>query len=145
MSRRSEGQRVIRELMGPEGEKRLMDAAQSRTFGAVIAGFAVDQAFGEVWSRPGLDRKARSLVTLAVMVALKQPDEFATHMRVGLRNGLTLAEIEEVLVQALPYVGFPAISTALAAAAKVFEEDRLDEHSDYTGRPFVAVNLDPRR
>lgn len=143
MSRRSEGQRVIRELMGTEGEKRLMNATQPGPFGAVIAGFVVDQAFGEIWTRPGLDRKARSLVTLAVMVALKQPNEFATHMRVGLRNGLTLAEIEETLVQALPYVGFPAISTALAAAAKVFEEDKLDEHSGYTGPPFVAVNLKP--
>jgi 4-carboxymuconolactone decarboxylase len=120
-------------MMGPDGEKRLVGGAESGTFGADIAGFAIDQGFGEIWTRPGLDRKARSLVTLAVMVALKQPNEFAIHMRVGLRNGLTLAEIEETLVQALPYVGFPAISTALAAATKVIEEDKLDEHSDYTG------------
>ena len=133
MSRRSTGQRVIREMMGAEEEERLAGAAVSGTFGAAIAGFAIDQAFAETWTRPGLDRKARSLVTIAVMVALKQPNEFAIHMRVGLRNGLTLAEIEETLVQALPYVGFPAISTALAAAGKVIEEDKLDEHSGYAG------------
>jgi len=69
MSRRSEGQRVVRELMGPEGEKCLMDAAQSGTFGAVIAGFAVDQAFGEIWSRPGLDRKARMSIGVQILGA----------------------------------------------------------------------------
>ncbi|MEP7455969.1 carboxymuconolactone decarboxylase family protein [Phyllobacterium sp. SB3] len=128
MSRRSTGQRALREIMGPEGEN-LIGAAESDTFGAAIAGFAVDHAFGEIWTRPGLDRKARSLITLTVMVALKQPDEFAIHMRAGLRNGLTLVEIEETMVQALPYVGFPAVSTALAAAAKVIEQDKLDQHS----------------
>lgn len=96
---------------------------ESGTFGAAIAGFAIDQVFGDIWTRSGLDRKARSLITSAIMVALKQPNEFAIHMRAGLRNGLTLAEIEETLVQALPYVGFPAVSTALAAAAKIIEED----------------------
>ncbi len=133
MSRRSTGRRVVREMMGSEAETRLVGAAESGTFGADIAGFAIDQAFAEIWTRPGLDRRARSLVTLAVMAALKQPNEFAIHMRMGLRNGLTLPEIEETLVQVLPYVGFPAVSTALAAAVKVIEEDKLDEHSRYAG------------
>ena len=70
--------------MGSDQEKRLTGAAESGTFGADIAGFAIDQAFGEIWTRPGLDRKARSLVTLAEMVALKQPNEFAIHIRVAM-------------------------------------------------------------
>lgn len=67
------------------------------------------------------------------MVALRHPNEFAIHMRAGLRNGLTLAEIEETLVQALPYVGYPAVATALAAAGKVIKEDGLDDNAGYAG------------
>ncbi len=133
MTRRDTGRRVVREMMGPDEEARLAGAADSGTFGAAIAGFAIDQAFAETWTRPGLDRKARSLVTLAVMVALRQPNEFAIHMRAGLSNGLTLAEIEEALVQTLPYVGFPAVATALAAAGEVIAEDKLDDNAGYTG------------
>ena len=133
MSRRAIGHEVVREMMGEKEEARLVGAAESKTFGADIAGFAIDQAFADVWTRPHLDRKARSLVTLAVMVAFKQPNEFAIHMRAGLRNGLALKEVEKTLVQALPYVGFPAIATALAAAGKVISEDKLDGDSTYSG------------
>jgi 4-carboxymuconolactone decarboxylase len=65
------------------------------------------------------------------MATLGRPNEFAIHMRAGLRNGLTLTEIEEVLVQALPYIGFPAVSTALRAAADVIKEDKLDERPGF--------------
>ena len=70
---------------------------------------------------------------MSVMIALRQPYEFATHMGAGLNNGLTLKEIEEVLIQALPYVGYPAIATALAAAAEVIKERGLDADKSYTG------------
>jgi len=96
MSRRSTGRRVLREMMGPEGGKHFTGPAESGTFGAAIAGLAIDQVLGEIWTHPGLDRKARSLITLEVMVALKQPNEFALHMRAGLRNGLTLAENKDI-------------------------------------------------
>lgn len=119
--------------MGDETAERLLASADSGTFGSAIAGYAVDEAFGEIWSRPGLDRKARSLVSMAVMIALRQPNEFAIHMRIALNNGLTLDEIEEALITALPYVGFPAVATALTAAGKVIEERGLDKRPTYTG------------
>jgi 4-carboxymuconolactone decarboxylase len=64
---------------------------------------------------------------------MRQPHEFAIHMWAGLNNGLTLKEIEEVLIQALPYVGYPAIATALTAAAEVIKEHGLDVDENYIG------------
>ena len=133
MERREAGQKIIRDMMGEETAGRLLASAGSGTFGSSIAGYAIDQAFGEVWTRPGLDRKARSLVSMAVMIALRQPNEFAIHMNIALNNGLTLDEIEEALIQTLPYVGFPAVATALAAAGRVIQERGLDKDPAYSG------------
>ena len=133
MKRREAGKKIIREMMGEEMAGRLLASAASGTFGSSVAGYAIDQAFGEIWARPGLDRKARSLVSMAVMIALRQPNEFAIHMNIALNNGLTLDEIEEALVQTLPYVGFPAVATALAAAGKVIQERGLDNNPAYGG------------
>ena len=133
MERREAGQKIIRDMMGEETAGRLLASARSGTFGSSIAGYAIDQAFGEIWTRPGLDRKARSLVSMAVMIALRQPNEFAIHMNIALNNGLTLDEIEEALIQTLPYVGFPAVATALAAAGKVIQERGLDKDLAYSG------------
>jgi 4-carboxymuconolactone decarboxylase len=133
MKPREAGQKIMREMMGEETAARLLASARSRTFGSAVAGFAIDQAFGEIWTRPGLDRKARSLVSMAVMIAQRQPNEFAIHMNIALNNGLTLDEIEEALIQTLPYVGFPAVATALTAAAKVIQERGLDKNPAYSG------------
>jgi 4-carboxymuconolactone decarboxylase len=134
MDRRKAGGTIIREMMGEERAGRLLASAESGTFGSAIAAFAIDQAFGDIWTRPGLDRKARSLVSMAVMIALRQPNEFAIHMHIALNNGLTLEELEEALVQTLPYVGFPAVATALAAAGKVIQERGLDKNPAYRGQ-----------
>jgi 4-carboxymuconolactone decarboxylase len=132
MGQREAGEKIIREMMGGETAGQLLASAGSGTFGSVVAGYAID-AFGEIWTRPGPDRKARSLVSMAVMIALRQPHEFAIHMNIALNNGLTLDEIEEALVQTLPYVGFPAVATALAAADKVIQERGLDKDPAYGG------------
>lgn len=127
------GQSIIREMMGEETAAKLIESAESNTFGSAISGYAIDEAFGEIWARPGLDRKSRSLVSMAVMVALRQPHEFSIHMNVGLNNGLTVEEIEEVLIQTLPYVRYPAVSTALTAAIDVMKERGLEGDSTYGG------------
>jgi 4-carboxymuconolactone decarboxylase len=132
-NRHEEGRRVIREMMGEETAAKLIDSAESRTFGSAISKYAIDEAFGEIWVRPGLDRKSRSLITMAVMVALRQPHEYAIHVNIGLNNGLTVNEIEEALIQTLPYVGYPAVSTALSAALDVIKERGLDNEPAYDG------------
>ena len=131
MTNREAGISVVREMMGDQAAGKLSASAHSDTFGAPIAAYALDQAFADIWTRPGLDRRSRSLVAMSVMIAMRQPHEFAIHMGAGLNNGLTLKEIEEVLIQALPYVGYPAIATALAASAEVIKERGLDAGENY--------------
>jgi 4-carboxymuconolactone decarboxylase len=133
MTNREAGINVVREMMGDQAAAKLSASADSNTFGAPIAAYALDQAFADIWTRPGLDRRSRSLVSMSVMIAMRQPHEFAIHMSAGLNNGLTVKEIEEVLIQALPYVGYPAIATALAAAAEVIKDHGLDSDKNYAG------------
>lgn len=79
-------------------------------------------AWGEIWSRPGLPRHTRSLLTLAMMVALNRGDEFRLHVRGAIRNQVTREEIQEVLLQAAIYCGVPAANTAFHIAEEVFAE-----------------------
>jgi 4-carboxymuconolactone decarboxylase len=100
MTNREAGLNIVREMMGDQAAAKLSASADSNTFGAPIAAYAVDHVFADIWTRPGLDRCSRSLVSISVMIAMRQPHEFAIHMGTGLNNGLTLKEIEKVLIQA---------------------------------------------
>ena len=100
------GMRTRREVLGDEHVDRA--AAGSRAFQELITRCA----WGEVWSRPGLDRRSRSCVTLGMLVALGRFDELELHLQAALRNGLTREEIEEVLLQTAVYAGFPAANSA---------------------------------
>jgi 4-carboxymuconolactone decarboxylase len=79
-------------------------------------------AWGEIWTRPGLPRKTRSLLTIAMLAALNRPDEFRLHVRAALNNGATREEIKEVLLHAAIYCGVPAANSAFHAAQEVFSE-----------------------
>jgi len=79
-------------------------------------------AWGEIWARPGLPRPTRSLITLAMMVALNSTAEFRLHVRAALNNGVTRDEIKEVLLQTAIYCGVPAANAAFHAAEEVFAE-----------------------
>ncbi len=79
-------------------------------------------AWGEIWTRPGLPRKTRSLLTIAMILALNRPDEFRLHVRAALNNGVTREEIKEVLLHAAIYCGVPAANSAFHAAQEVFSE-----------------------
>jgi len=79
-------------------------------------------AWGEIWARPGLPRQSRSLITLAMMVALNRTDEFRMHVRAAFNNGVTRDEIKEVLLQTAIYCGLPAANAAFHAAEEVFAE-----------------------
>jgi len=79
-------------------------------------------AWGEIWSRPGLPRNTRSLITLAMMIALNRGDEFRMHIRAALNNKVTRDEIQEVLLQSAIYCGVPAANTAFHIAQEVFAE-----------------------
>jgi 4-carboxymuconolactone decarboxylase len=79
-------------------------------------------AWGEIWTRPGLDRRTRSCITVAMLVALNRNEELALHMRAALTNGVTADELKEILLQATIYCGVPAGNTAFGLAAKVLAE-----------------------
>jgi 4-carboxymuconolactone decarboxylase len=112
--------RVRREVLGDEH----VDRAQTRRseFTAEFQDLITRYAWGEIWTRPGLDRKTRSSITLTALVAQGHFDELALHVRAALRNGLTADEIKEVLLQCAIYCGVPAANHAFAVAQAVLEE-----------------------
>jgi 4-carboxymuconolactone decarboxylase len=79
-------------------------------------------AWGEIWTRPGLPKQTRSMITLAIMVTLNHPDEFQMHLRAALNNGVTREEIREVLLQTAIYCGVPAANSAFHLAQEVFAQ-----------------------
>jgi 4-carboxymuconolactone decarboxylase len=79
----------------------------------------LDHVFGALWTRPGLDRRSRSLVTLGALIALRASEELKFHFPIALRNGLTVEEIEEVIYHMTGYAGYPAAATARNVAQEV--------------------------
>lgn len=120
------GLAVFGELMGETARDAMAGGLENRGFGGDIGELACQFAFGAVWGRDGLERKHRSLVVLAVLIAQRQPGELKNHVRIALNNGLTPREIEEALIQTLPYVGFPAVASATTAIIEVLRERGID-------------------
>ncbi|MBO0851957.1 MAG: carboxymuconolactone decarboxylase family protein [Pseudonocardia sp.] len=116
-----DGLAVRREVLGPE----YVDAALARAdeFSSEFQELITRYAWGGIWTRPGLDRRMRSAITLTALVAGGHTDELALHVRGALRNGLTAAEIAEVLMQSAIYCGVPAANSAFAVARKVIAEE----------------------
>ena len=119
-SRHEAGMRVRREVLGDEHVDRAV--ARTTPFTEDFQYFITRYAWGEIWSRPGLDRRTRSCVTMTAMVALGKMDELEMHVRAALRNGLTEDEIGEVLLQCAVYCGVPAANAAFAVAQRVLAE-----------------------
>jgi 4-carboxymuconolactone decarboxylase len=114
------GMQVRREVLGDEHVDRAVARTTELTedFQDLITRYA----WGEIWARPGLDRRTRSCMTLALLVALGREEELEMHLRAALRNGVTHAEIKEVLLQCAIYCGVPAANGAFAIAQRVLEE-----------------------
>jgi 4-carboxymuconolactone decarboxylase len=115
-----EGMKIRREVLGDEHVDRAV--ARTSEFTADFQDFITRYAWGEVWSRPGLDRRTRSAITLTALIALGHFDELRMHVRAELRNGLTQDELKEVLLQSAIYCGVPAANHAFAVAQEVLEE-----------------------
>ena len=116
------GLNVFGELMGEAARDAMAAGLENRGFGGDLGELACQFAFGAVWSRDGLERKYRSLVVLSVLIAQRQTAELKNHVRIALNNGLTPHEIEEALIQTLPYVGFPAVASASTSIIEVLRE-----------------------
>jgi 4-carboxymuconolactone decarboxylase len=115
-----EGMRVRREVLGDAHVDRAV--AGTDAFTADFQDFITRYAWGEVWTRPGLDRRLRSCITLAMLATLGQEHELAMHVRAALRNGVTTDEIKEVLLHTAIYAGVPAANRAFAIAQPILAE-----------------------
>ncbi len=121
--RYEQGMKVRRAVLG---DAHVDTSLKNRTeFDDALQDLITRYAWGEIWSRPGLPRQTRSMLTLAMMVALNRPDELRLHLRAALNNGVTREEIREVLLQTAIYCGVPAANSAFHLAQEVFE--RQDE------------------
>jgi 3-oxoadipate enol-lactonase/4-carboxymuconolactone decarboxylase len=119
------GLKVRREVLGDAHVDRALATADE--FSGDFQEFITRYAWGEIWDRPGLDRRSRSCVTLTALVAGGHLDELAFHTRAALRNGLTPNEIKEVLLQAAVYCGVPAANSAFKVAQQIIREETTPE------------------
>jgi 4-carboxymuconolactone decarboxylase len=115
------GMKVRREVLGDDHVDRSIERTTPLT--QDFQDFITRYAWGEIWSRPGLDRRTRSCITLAALVAIGRFDELALHIRGARRNGLTFDEIAEVLLQTAVYCGVPAANSAFHVLQRVVDED----------------------
>ena len=120
--RYEQGMRMRRAVLGDAH----VDAALKyrNEFNETFQDLITRYAWGEIWTRPGLPKQTRSMLTLAMMVALNRADEFRMHVRAALNNGVTREEIQEVLLQTAIYCGVPAANSAFHIAEEVFSQQK---------------------
>ena len=115
------GMKIRREVLGDEHVDRAIERTTPET--EEFQDFITRYAWGEIWARPGLDRRTRSLITLSAMVALGRERELELHLRSARRIGVSWDEIKEVLLQSAVYCGVPAANSAFAIAQGVQDEE----------------------
>lgn len=118
--RAAQGMTVRREVLGDEHVDRAVASTTPLT--EPFQDFITRYAWGEIWSRPGLSRAERSMITVTALVVLQQEHELAMHLRAALRNGVTPDQVREVLLHTAVYAGVPAVNRAFAIAREVLPE-----------------------
>ena len=124
-ARARQGMTVRRAVLGDEHVDRAV--ATTTSFTEPFQDLITRYAWGDIWSRPGLSRAERSMITLAMLAALQHENELAMHVRAALRNGLTPEQIQEVLLQVAVYAGVPAANRAFAVAQRALSEGGAGE------------------
>jgi 4-carboxymuconolactone decarboxylase len=125
-ARHAAGMEVRRAVLGDEHVDRAI--ARTTEFTADFQNLITRYAWGDIWTRPGLDRRTRSCLTLAMLATLGHYEEFAMHVRAALRNGVSVDEISEVLLQVAIYAGVPAANRAFAVAQDVLVGEDVIAH-----------------
>lgn len=115
-----EGLRIRGEVAGKEFVAKAFSEADD--FTRPMQELVTEHAWGAIWSRPGLDRRSRSILNIGMLAALNRPDEFAGHIKAGIANGLSKQEIQEILLQVAVYVGMPAGLSSFKIAKKALDE-----------------------
>jgi 3-oxoadipate enol-lactonase / 4-carboxymuconolactone decarboxylase len=132
-ARYADGLRVRRDVLGDAHVDRAI--ANTTAFTADFQDFITRYAWGEIWTRPGLDRRVRSVVTLTALIARGSTEELAMHVRGAITNGLTVGEIGEVLMQSAVYCGVPSANSAFAVAQRVLAELDQSGQADLMDQP----------
>jgi 4-carboxymuconolactone decarboxylase len=126
--RYQQGLKVRREVLG---DAHVDKSLEHRTdFNEEFQELITRYPWGEIWTRPGLTKETRSMITLAMLVALNRGDEFRLHLRAALRNGVSREEIREVLLQSAIYCGVPAANSAFHAAQEIFSQVDAEKDSE---------------
>jgi 4-carboxymuconolactone decarboxylase len=123
MNTRETGRQIMRELMGADyvaGKDK-----RKNTFNAPLFEYSEEVCFGRTWSRPGIDRKTRSMLNLAMLTALNRPSQLAHHVEGAITNGCSVEEIREILLHSAVYCGLPAAGEAFRVAEEVLREHKL--------------------
>jgi len=116
------GVNFIAGIMGEKFGDAFRDAASSDRFGSPITRMAATACFHDAWQHTGISRKEKSIAIISMLVTQRQSLELKNHVKIGLANGLTATELEGILVQLAPYVGFPCIATATTAVVEAMRE-----------------------
>ena len=117
------GEQIMGELMGEDYLGRR--AQQRNEFNGVLQDYSAEVCFGRTWARPGLDRKLRSVINIAMLVALNRPNQLRHHIEGALNNGCTVTEVQEILLQTAVYCGLPAAGEGFRIAEEVLREHEL--------------------
>jgi 4-carboxymuconolactone decarboxylase len=117
------GERIMGELVGADYLERRKKLRNS--FNGVLQDYSAEVCFGRVWLREGIDRKQRSIINVAMLIALNRLAQLRTHLEGALNNGCTVAEIQEILLQSAVYCGLPAATDAFRVAEEVLKARKL--------------------
>lgn len=128
---------MVPDMVGEENDQQLL----AEGFASELGDLSLDNVFGALWARPGLDRRSRSLVTLGLLIALGATEEMKVHFPIALRNGLTREELEEVVYHSAAYAGYPAASTARLAGMEMLDSDEAAQ--DHVRRMMGTDENDP--
>lgn len=121
MSRYDDGMKVRREVLGDDHVDRATD--EMTDFTSEFQHLITEYAWGSMWTRPGLDRRTRSMITITALIARGHHEELAMHVRAAVRNGVSRGELKEVLLQSAIYCGVPDANSAFRITTAVLAED----------------------
>lgn len=116
------GARFIAGVMGEPFGAAFRSAAEAEKFGSGITRMAAGWAFHDAWQHGGISRKEKSIAIISTLIATRQPAELKNHVKIGIANGLSVTELEGLLIQLTPYVGFPCIASATTAVVEAMRE-----------------------
>lgn len=117
---------IMRQMLPPENVASMETTEPNNRFGGEFAKLAYEHAYVAHWARPNLSPRDRSLLTLGILIGLRNERELRSHMAGALRNGVTIEQLEEVIYHSTAYAGFPSAAAALAAASQVVAELRCE-------------------